>query len=477
MPHASSSLPRAPDEQSGLRALCGLRRLPLALAIAAALAAPAACADEASLKAEIADLRAQIAEMKAQMKELAAQSKPAPPAITGMPATAPAQPSSASTAPSTAPQQATLAARVDRLEQSVAAQAETSSETGLFGYGEITYNHPTHGSNQTQADLARAVLGWTHRFDDRTRMAAEFEVEHAVASSDDSGEAEIEQFYVERQFTDRVGGRAGLMLVPIGLLNEHHEPTQYYSVFRNAVETAIIPTTWREGGLAVYGATESGLRWNVGVTTGFNLAKWDPSSNEGRESPLGSIHQELQQASARDLSQYVSLTYEGVPGLQLGGTVFTGKAGQGTDDFPANAARITLWEAHARWQPGPFDFSALYSRGTISDTEALNLTFIGQPTPVPRSFYGAYVQGAWRNAWTYKDYSLAPFTRYEWVNTAASYAPAPQGLGVDPTPTEQIWTVGANLFMSPNIVFKADYQRYKVDSTRNSWQLGFGLNF
>ena len=347
------------------------RRLPLALAIAATLASSAVRADEAALKAEIAELRAQIAEMKAQMKEIAAQNKAASTSTTAaMPAPAPAQ--------------TDIAARVDRLEQTVATQAEASSETTLFGYGEITYNRPTHAANQTQADLARAVLGWSHRFDERTRMAAEFEVEHAVASADDSGEAEIEQFYVERQFTDRVGGRAGLMLVPIGLLNEHHEPTQYYSVFRNLVETAIIPTTWREGGLALYGGTDSGLHWNVGVTTGFNLAKWDPSSNEGRESPLGSIHQELQQASARDLSQYVSVNYDGVPGLQLGGTVFTGKAGQGTEDFAAPNARITLWEAHARWQPGPFDLSALYSRGTISDTEALNLTFVGQPTPVPK---------------------------------------------------------------------------------------------
>jgi hypothetical protein len=438
------------------------RRLPLALAIAATLASSAVRADEAALKAEIAELRAQIAEMKAQMKEIAAQNKAA---------------STSTTAAMPAPAQTDIAARVDRLEQTVATQAEASSETTLFGYGEITYNRPTRAANQTQADLARAVLGWSHRFDDRTRMAAEFEVEHAVASADDSGEAEIEQFYVERQFTDRVGGRAGLMLVPIGLLNEHHEPTQYYSVFRNLVETAIIPTTWREGGLALYGGTDSGLHWNVGVTTGFNLARWDPSSNEGRESPLGSIHQELQQASARDLSQYVSVNYDGVPGLQLGGTVFTSKAGQGTEDFAAPNARITLWEAHARWQPGPFDLSALYSRGTISDTEALNLTFIGQPTPVPKTFYGGYVQGAWRNAWTYKDYSLAPFTRYEWVNTAASYAPVPQGLGVDPSPTEQIWTIGADLFVSPSIVLKADYQRYKVDPTRNSFQLGVGLNF
>jgi cell division protein FtsB len=447
-------------------------KLPLALALGLAFASPLAHADEASLQAEIAELRAEIAEMKAQMKDLTAQSRTTP-------APAVAAQASSPSAPST-PTQAELAARVDRLQQTVDTQAAalaSAGETSLFGYGEIAYGRQTHSPHDAQADLARAVLGWSHRFDDRTRMAAELEVEHAVASSEDKGEVEIEQFYAERQFTDQVGGRAGLFLIPIGFLNEHHEPTQYYSVFRNFVETSIIPTTWREGGLAVYGATDFGLNWNVGVTTGFNLANWDPSSNDGRESPLGSIHQELSLAAAKDLSAYVSVNYNGVPGFQVGGTYFTGKAGQGVADFPAQNARVTLWEAHARWQPGPLDFAALYSRGTISDTEALNLTYVGQPTPVPQLFWGGYLQAAWRNAWTHNDYALTPFMRYEWVNTAASYATMPEGLGVPTAPTEGIWTIGADFYITPNIVFKADYQQFKVDSARNSIQVGFGLNF
>jgi hypothetical protein len=469
MPHALTSSPPAMARR------CRLRRLPITLAIGVALASPAALADEAALKAEIAELRAQITEMKAQMKELAAQSKGA---AAPTPAPAATAQAATTTTPAPSPQaQADLAARVGRLEQTVETQAAAASETTLFGYGEIAYNRPTHSSSDTQADMARAVLGWAHRFDDRTRMAAELEVEHAVASSDDKGEVEIEQFYAERDFTKNFGGRAGLVLIPIGFINEHHEPTQYYSVFRNFVETSIIPTTWREGALALYGTTDYGLKWGVGLTTGFNLANWDPSSSEGRESPLGSIHQELSEAAARDLSGYVSVNYNGIPGFQLGGTYFTGKAGQGVTDFPAPNARVTLWEAHARWQPGPFDFAALYSRGTISDTEALNLTFVGQPTPVPELFYGGYVQAAWRNAWSYMDYSFTPFTRYEWVNTAASYAPVPQGLGVATTPTEQVWTIGGDFYITPSIVFKADYQQFKIDSSRNSWQLGFGLNF
>jgi len=470
MPPAGRSVHPRPSHRRRARAL------PLAAALAAALAAPVAIADEAALKAEIADLRAQIEQMKAQLKELAAQKAGATaPAAAQAPGPAPPPTANAQAQPGAA--QGDLAERVDRLEQTVKAQGEEQSATTFFGYGEIGYARPVHSANETQADLARAVLGWQHRFDDRTRMAAELEVEHAVASATDKGEVEIEQFYAERQFTDNVGGRAGLFLIPIGFINTTHEPTQYYSVFRPLTETAIIPTTWREGGLAVFGGTDFGLKWDAGLTTGFNLANWDPSSDEGRASPLGSIHQELSLAAAKDLSGYVSLKYVGVPGFSVGGTYFTGKAGQGVPDFPAQNARVTLWDVDARWQPGPFDFQAIYARGTISDTEALNLTFIGQPTPVPQLFFGGYLQGAWRNLWTYKDYSLAAFTRYEWVNTAASYAPVPQGLGVPASTTQQIWTVGANFFVTPNIVFKADYQQYRFNSLLNSWQLGFGLNF
>ena len=436
------------------------RSLVLAHAVALAAAAPMVRADEAQLRAEIAELRAQMAEMRAQMKALAEQGKGT-------------QPTATSVAPAPS---AELAARVDKLEQSAAKEMPRESDTTLFSYGEIGYSRPRHDVNDTQADLVRAVIGFGHRFDDKTRVYGEFEWEHAVTSAEDKGEAEVEQLYVEHRLTDRFGARAGLMLIPSGFLNESHEPTAYYGVFRNFVETAIIPTTWREGGVALFGNTDAGLNWNVGVTTGFDLPKWDPTSDEGRESPLRSIHQELSLAQARNLSFYAAANYQGMPGVTLGGSVFTGKAGQGAPNFAAPNARVTLWEGHARWQTGPLDVQALYAHGEITDTEALNLTFVGDPTPVPKTFWGAYVQGAW-HAWSKGDYALTPFARYARFNTAASYAPMPEGLGLSPLPTESVWTIGANFYLGPNVVFKADYQKFKVDSSRDRFDLGMGYSF
>ena len=117
----------------------------------------------------------------------------------------------------------------------------------------------SQGPIATQADLARAVIGFGYRFDERTRFVSEFEWEHAVTSADDQGEAEVEQFYVERSFTPKLAGRAGVFLIPSGMLNVAHEPTQYFGVTRNFVDTAIIPSTWREGGVALTGVTDFDL--------------------------------------------------------------------------------------------------------------------------------------------------------------------------------------------------------------------------
>jgi hypothetical protein len=420
-----------------------------------ALAAAPASADEAELAARVERLSNELDALKAELRALRAQQaaprESAPPATTAQPAAS--------------------------AEASTPAPAEPQSPaTTFFGYGEANYESYRHDRSRNEADLARAVIGLGHRFDERTRFAAEFEWEHAIASADDQGESEVEQFYVERSFTPRLAARAGLFLIPSGMLNVSHEPTHYFGVTRNFVETAIIPTTWREGGIGVTGVTDSDLTWDVGLTTGFDLSKWDATSGEGRESPLGAIHQELQLAKAANLSAYGALNWRGYPGLLLGGSLFAGKAGQHQPDFPSQEAAVTLAEAHARWTPGPFDLSALYARGHISDTAAFNRTIVGNPTLVPQDFFGWYTQGAW-NAWRKGDYQLTPFVRYERFNTGWKYASLPEGLAPAPLPTEGVTTLGASFFVTPNIVFKADYQWFRVDTQSDRFQLGLGLEF
>ena len=203
------------------------------------------------------------------------------------------------------------------------------SNVHLWGYGELYYTHPTREPSKSEADLARAVFGIGYTFDSRTEFNSEFEVEHAVSSASDVGEFEVEQFYVDRQLNDLATLRAGLFLMPFGLLNEHHEPTNFYGVQRNFVETLIIPSTWREGGFNLHGDTPIGLSWNAGLTTGFDLSKWNFAPEfplyvtaldleDSDSAPLQATHQELALANAHNLSQYIALGYYGVPRSHVG---------------------------------------------------------------------------------------------------------------------------------------------------------------
>jgi hypothetical protein len=383
----------------------------------------------------------------------------------------------------------------------------TSALSGvkLWGYGEIYYTRPSRVPSRAEADLARAVFGIGYSFDAKTEFNSEFEVEHAVSSASDVGEFEMEQFYVDRQLADPVTVRAGLFLMPFGLLNEHHEPTNFYGVQRNFVETLIIPSTWREGGFNLHGDTPVGFSWNVGLTTGFDLSKWDYTPEfpqyttaldleDNDVAPLQSTHQELALANAHNLSQYIALGYYGVPGLTLGAAVFTGNAAK--VQAPPNAPilgnqRVTLWESHVRWTPGKFDLSALYAHGSISNLGVANASNPGSPNPIPSDFFGYYAEAAY-GLWEHGDYRLAPFIRWErydmgsrYEGTSGPVVPAgllplsatPGDYGYWPQNQDRVWTVGANLYTTPHVVLKADYQWFHVNSDFNRFDLGLGPAF
>jgi hypothetical protein len=193
------------------------------------------------------------------------------------------------------------------------------------------------------------------------------------------------------------------------------------------------------------------------------------------------------------LSEYLALAYYGTPGLSLGAAVSSGKAVRAA---PQNASisgdqRVTLWEAHARWTPTKFDLSALYARGSISNLGAANAANPGSPNPIPSEFYGYFAQVAY-GLWEDEDYRLAPFLRWERYNMGARYAGVegpvlPAGLvplsakpgdyGYWPHNQDRVWTAGANFYVTPHVVLKADYQWFDLNADFNRFDLGLGLSF
>ena len=225
---------------------------------------------------ELRQLRQDVMHLKSELAQLKAERAAAGAPITSPPVEAGALAPATSTPMASSP-------------AAVMPPTEPESRVSLFGYGEMFYTRPLRNSAQTQATARRAVLGFGYQFNERTRFAAELEIENAVVSSSDKGEAAFEQLYVEHDLADDLSLKAGLFLLPLGYLNESHEPTRYYGVTRNQIETAIIPTTWREMGVGLMGRTDSGWRWNTGLVTSFDLTKWrNADASDTKASPLPS---------------------------------------------------------------------------------------------------------------------------------------------------------------------------------------------
>lgn len=446
------------------RTLPGKLSLTLCAALLPTLPLPAlAATSQEVLEQKVDALARQLEALQAELKALKAEKAAAAEA---------AAPGATAAAVAAAPV-ADPSAQPTRQDARAAAE---HGEAFLSGYGEVNFSRYDHDASRTEATVRRAVFGIGYRFNESTSFVSEFETENTVVSAEDGGEFEVEQFYVDHRFNDYLSAKAGLILIPTGPLNTAHEPTRYFGVERNNVETRIIPSTEREGGISLYGRTLFGLSYDVGLTTSFNLSNWDFGSPEGAETPLGSIHGELANSRAADLAQYVSLNYDGITGVNFGGSVFTGEVGQNQDVGVTASPRFTLWETHARYTQGPLQLQTLYAHGGFSDTAALNLANAGALTPIPKAFYGWLVQGAYR-VWRVDDYALTPFVRFERFNTGSDYASQPQGFGTQDRPTESVWTYGTSFFVTPNLVLKADYQQYRRAREDNRFNLGIGLQF
>lgn len=438
------------------------------LASTAMLAAAPTLANEAALRAEVTMLKAQLAAQAARLERLEAKSDGLAQAQDRTAKAVAALPIAAPTAAAAAPVEL----------------ARAESGTTIGGYGELNFNGYLKNSSRNLADVRRIVLSVGHKFNDKFSLVTELEVEHAIASAGDRGEVAIEQAYLNYRFNAAANVRAGLFLLPFGFINRNHEPPQFYGVARNAVETLIIPSTLREGGFSLYGDLGSGLAYDIGITTGYDVSKFD-----GAGEPLASIHQELTLARAASLSAYASLEYKGIPGLTIGGAVSSGNSVHSnaafrndgaTPDLDGIKARVTLFDVHARYQIAGFDVKALYARGSIAQADLLTKAFAaanaidGGTRPVmPSAFYGYLIEGAY----TFDlggDVALSPFARYERYNTQAKL---PLGATSDPENRDKILTAGISFRPHPQIVLKTDYQKFFENSANDRINLGVGYMF
>lgn len=375
--------------------------------------------------------------------------------------------------------------KIDLLQEEIeqlklrAAQAEKSSGSGMQGivdrttiggYGELHYNNYRGDTpagvpqKNDEIDFHRFVLFFGHKFNDWISFKSEFELEHAIAGEGQTGEIELEQAYLDFAINNHFNAKAGVFLIPMGILNETHEPPTFFGVERNEVEKRIIPATWWEAGAGAYGEITPGLNYQINITSSLDANEFKTSFSDG----VRGGRQKAGNANAEDLALSGALNYNGIPGLTLGGAFFTGETGQNVNNVDA---RLTLWDVHARYQLDRLDMRALYARGHLSDADELKSS---AGIDAAEDFYGWYAEAAY-HVWKKGEQSFAPFVRYEKWDT---HADVPNNVTRIRDNENDIWTIGANYWPHPQVVIKGDYQKFdKPDGNKGDKRLNLGLGY
>ena len=338
--------------------------------------------------------------------------------------------------------------RVEKTADVVDAAAESKSATTLGGYGELHYNNITDnqsGKDKKAIDFHRFVLFVGHEFSESTRFFSELEVEHSISGDGKKGEVELEQAYIEHDFNQMLTGKAGLFLMPVGIINETHEPPAFYGVERNPVEKNILPATWWEAGAALNVKAAPGLAFDGAITSGLYVDE-TYSIRGGR--------QKVSKAKADDLAYTARVKYTASPGLELAATAqYQSDLTQGAGGV--DTASAVMLTAHVIYSIQDFTVKALYAQWDIDGKEAEALGRDDQN--------GWYIEPAYRF-----NESFGVFARYnEYDNNAGNS---------DDTKITQT-NVGINYWLHENVVFKADFEKLGGAKDSDGFNLGIGYQF
>lgn len=342
----------------------------------------------------------------------------------------------------------------------------------IGGYGELYYSKYQDGvgagsTKDAYGDTYRFIPYIGYKFSDNIILNSEIEFEHG-------NEVAIEQLYVDFILDPIATIRVGHQLVPMGYVNLYHEPTLFNTVQRPDVEKQLIPSTWHELGLSVYGKTDS-FEYQVGAfsaldmnnaSTGTPLADkdWIRKARVGNESDKG----------MDNMAIVARLDYNGINGLQVGISGYTGKAGNAKVAGKSEEGQMNMVDIHATYQNEGFKARALYTESHLSNADSYR-------ADMPESARGGYVNLEYNVLPFFAQTSqrLPLFFQYENYNLATTMA---NGASFG---TTESYTYGLNYFPHDQVVLKAEYMlrhnENSADSTKYSnegiYSLGLGFIF
>lgn len=355
----------------------------------------------------------------------------------------------------------------------------------IGGYGELLYENfaeeredEAPSGKTDRLDFLRAILYAGYKFNDRFLFNSEIEFEHA--STDQKGSVSIEFAYLDYRASEHFGIRGGLLLPPMGFLNELHEPPTFLGARRPETELRIIPSTWRENGVGIFG--EAGrFSYRAYLVNGFDAVGGGSSGSGGfSASGVRGGRQKGSKTVAEDFAGVGRVDYLGRMGLTVGTSLYLGEAGQGnpmpSDPTREIGARTLIWEGHAEYRAHGFDLRGLFALADIDDVAELNeAKGLTGASSIGERLIGWYVQAGYDVlSAVFTEAQLLPYVRFEKLNTQDD---VPAGFAADPANDREILTFGAAWKPIPNIVVKADYALQSNEADTGVDQLSVALGY
>ena len=361
----------------------------------------------------------------------------------------------------------------------------TNGNLKIGGYGEVHYNQPVSSDVRKNGtlDVHRFVMMMGYQFNNRLQFVTELEFEHV-------SEFYVEQAFLQYKLNNAINFRGGLILTPMGIVNEYHEPTTFNGVERPQIDNNISPTTWREIGFGITGVIlPASLKYQAYIMNGFN--GYDGQARIGGASGLRGGRQKGANSYISSPNFSGKVEYFGIRGLNLGLSGYFGNTqstlynGIDKNDEAALAKAdssvvgISMIGADARYSYKGLKLTGQLYYTSLSNTEAFNRFTTGKGGGnLGSAMFGYYVDLGYNVLRSVKtEKQLIPFVRYSNYDT---HYTVPSNITDNLSYQKNVITTGLSFFLTRGAVVKADLQLVKngaSDKYVNIFNAGFGIMF
>jgi hypothetical protein len=379
-----------------------------------------------------------------------------------------------------------MADEIDQLRSSDGSSGSKESDrVRIHGYGEMHFNHGLNDDGSTSIDNHRYVIGVHAKLTDWIHLNAEIDFEHAAQ------ELEFEMAYLDFLLSSNLNVRAGVMLMPIGFLNEYHEPPLFWTVERPELQSKIIPTTFSAAGAGIFGSLSDGINYRFYVVNSLQSLReteFDDGSGNGAGGASGQFRGEdgirkgrlqINKAIAEDFAGVGRLELTKLyPGLQLG---FSAYYGNTTHDIINEDGTVLLLEADVRYRLNWFEMNSTIVNIDVDDAAAINAfcaSASGECTSdVAENMFGWNIQAGIHvpqlmGIKTTQD--VIPYVLYENIRPQDAM---PTGTAGTAKNNFEVITTGLAYLPIASVSIKLDYQHFMFGDNTSKDMLNMGLAY